>query len=226
MSKIKLTYLKQNAKGAVPRAILSYSKTPFENITYTDEEFKKLKLDNLSKKDYYFEYNQVPILEVNGKKLAQAHAINTYLSKVNNLYGDNDFEGAEITSIISSYEDAWTKFRPIFKQVNDMEVKLKDQIKKDFFDKHAQTYLEIYERRYVKNNKGFFIGKRFSGADIWICVMLFNMFKHPIRIEEYGGLISKYAPNLEKHIDNIRKNELSDFFNEKNKDGFMYDALV
>lgn len=223
INNIKLTYLKINAKAAAARAILSYTKTPFENITLTLPEFNELKKKTTPG---YFEYNQVPVLEINNKRLTQSHAINSYLSKIFKIDGDNDFEGAEILSIFSSYEDFWPKFRPIVFQLNDLEKSNIKQIKTDFFNSHAKSYLEIYERRFNKNNTGYLVGKRLSGADIWISVILFNIFKHPMRIEEYEHLLITNAPNLNKHVDSIVKKELKSYFDKTNKNGFIYDSVI
>ena len=220
----KLHYLGFNAKGNTPRAILNYAQVKFENKLYTKDDLAELKkLDN-----GLLEYKQVPILELpDGKRLSQAIAINTYLSKKFNLYGDNDLEGSEITSIFCTYEDFWPKFRPIFFEVFDFEKGKQDVFKKNFFDTFAPMYLSIYERRFNQNNTGFIVGKRFSGADIWLTAVLYNMFLNPARLEKYPefeGVLVKHAPNLGKQIIKFSENELKHYFDKSNKNGFIHNS--
>lgn len=222
MSKFKLHYLNLNAKANFSRALFCFTETPFENIIYTKEELNKIKIEQPE----LFEYKQLPVLEVDGVKIPQAISINTYLSQRFNLYGDSPIEGALITGIFNSYEDIIPKFRPIYLGLNEYEKQNSLKFKSDFLNTHAPMYLGIYERRFRNNNTGFMIGKRFSGADIWISVVMFNIFKHPKRVEEFGGLFSKHAPLLEKHVDKICGNQLKEYFNSYNKKGFIYESLL
>ena len=229
-TKYTLHYLSINAKGNCPRAIFNYTKTPFTNITYSFDEFAKIKNSNS-----LFEYTQVPILELtntnpttNTVSLSQSIAINTYLSKQLNLLGNNDFEMAQVISIFNSYDEFWTKFRPIFKQLNSNEVENKEKIKEAFFNTNAEKYLKIYERRLIANNNGkFLIGNSFTGADIWLTCILYNMFKLKSRKSEYEYLIQKHSPKLDEYVDSISSNQLNDYFNnENNKFGFNHDSLI
>lgn len=67
MNTFTLHYFTFNGRAAVPRAILCYSKIPFENITIDKEkEWPSLKYNGT------YEFNQVPILIHNGKTLSQS----------------------------------------------------------------------------------------------------------------------------------------------------------
>ena len=78
MENIKLTYFNMNGRVGLIRAMLCYKKIPFENILITMEEWPNKKQN--------FEFHQLPLLEVNNKKMTQTFAICLYLSRQLNLY--------------------------------------------------------------------------------------------------------------------------------------------
>lgn len=219
---VTLHYLNLNAKSNVPKAILNYSKVDFKLITYTGEELNLIKKNDPSK----FEYQQLPVLEIDGFCLPQAKSINMYLSRKYNLYGDNDKEGALIQSIFDSYEDFWVKFRNIVFPLNKYEEENKLKFKKNFFEVEAEKYLKIYERRLVNNGKKFMVGTRFSSADIWVACIMHNLFKHPLRKSEYEPLIVKHTPYLNEFVDKIISNELKWHYSKSNPNSFNEKYIV
>lgn len=50
-------------------------------------------------------FGQVPVLEVDGKKINQSVAICRYLAKQHNLVGKNDWEALEIDSTVDTIND-------------------------------------------------------------------------------------------------------------------------
>lgn len=50
-------------------------------------------------------FGQVPVLEVDGKKIGQSVAISRFAGKLAKLAGDNDVEDLEIDSVVDSFSD-------------------------------------------------------------------------------------------------------------------------
>lgn len=50
-------------------------------------------------------FGQVPVLEVDGKKIGQSVAISRYVGKLAKLDGGNDLENFEIDSVVDSFSD-------------------------------------------------------------------------------------------------------------------------
>ena len=91
-------YFKANARGMLSKAILSSSKKEWtDNIIV--ENWPEIKKSGLC------EFEQLPVLEHNGKKLCQSMAIELYLLKQFNLYGKNIDEQYQIDSLLCSFED-------------------------------------------------------------------------------------------------------------------------
>ena len=72
MSKYILHYFEVNGRAAISRAILSYAKADWTNDLVKNEDWPKLKKSGLC------EFEQLPVLEVDGKKYCESNAIHLY----------------------------------------------------------------------------------------------------------------------------------------------------
>ena len=93
MVKYILHYFGMNGRAAIPRAILTYAKADWTNDAIAMTDWPKIKKSGLC------EFEQVPILEVDGKKYSQSNAINLYLAETFNLMGNNIEENYQIIII-------------------------------------------------------------------------------------------------------------------------------
>ena len=179
------------------KAILSSSKKEWTNDIIEFDKWKDLKKSGLC------EFEQLPVLEHNNKKLCQSIAINFYLLRQFNLYGKNDEEEYQINSLFCSFEDLFDlPHKLIF--LNDE--KKKEEIKNQFVEKF-KLYLKKYEERYVALGKGkYFLGDHFSGADIYIGAAL-PLFCHAIG----GCIIKDNAPALGELVTRLKQGELKEF---------------
>lgn len=50
-------------------------------------------------------YGQLPVLEIDGKQVAQSHAVGRYLAKKFNLTGKTDYDAMQCDMHIDSLED-------------------------------------------------------------------------------------------------------------------------
>ena len=95
-----LYYFEANGRAMIARAILTYAKAKWKDIRVKQRDWLKIKNSGLC------EFEQMPILEVDGKKkLSQSIAIELYLLKTFNLYGKNIDEQYQIDSLLCSFED-------------------------------------------------------------------------------------------------------------------------
>ena len=130
-----LHYFEANGKAAIPRAILTYAKAKWTDNRVKQEDWPKLKKSGLC------EFEQMPILEIDGKKkLSQSIAIDLYLLKTFNLYGKNIDEQYQIDSLLCSFDDL---FGPLGQLVFCQDEKKKEELKKQFIEKY-KFYLKKY----------------------------------------------------------------------------------
>lgn len=96
----KLVYFDVYGRAEPIRMLLWHAKQEFEDIRLTPEDFAK------HKEEGKFEFGQVPLLEVDGKKYVQSHAILRLLGRKHGYYPEADLEAAwKIDSTLDSITD-------------------------------------------------------------------------------------------------------------------------
>ena len=183
----------------ISRAILSYEKADWTNDMVKNlEDWPKIKKSDLC------EFEQLPILEVDGKKMSQSHAIDLYLAETFNLMGKDKEENYQITSLLFAFDDftvdIWYAFL-IEDEAKRTEV-LKPLIEKFKF------HLGKLEKRYVDLGKNkYFLGDKFTLADITCTVMICNIVDL-LKFKEGKEIF----PNLLELATRVSQNELKEFF--------------
>ena len=200
MSKYILHYFPANGRGMISRAILCFAKANWTNDVIKKEDWPKIKKSGLC------EFEQVPILEVDGKKYSQSHAIELYLAEKFNLMGKDIEENYQIRSLLFATDD----YRPEIREV----IFCKDEAKKTELIKIAtekfKFFLGKYEKRYVDLGKNkYFLGDKFTLADI---IMAGNISFACDALKFEGG--NEVAPNLCELIKRVKENELKEFFDK------------
>ena len=201
-----LYYFNVNARGCIPRAILSHVKANWENKVLDYNDF----VQNYKNKKEFCEYGQLPILEYKGKKYSQSMAISLFLGKKYNLLGENEEQEYEINNLLCSFED-------IFPLIHDPKKDSKEKYEK------MRRYFKIYEDKYLKhvkeNNKGkfYFANNKFTLADIYFGALIFSMLKSLKEID-----MEKEFPQLKKLMDSYKNEDsLKEFYDKYYIDTIM-----
>ena len=200
MPKYTLHYFAGNGRAVIARALLTYAKADWTNDLIKHEDWPKIKKSGLC------EFEQVPVLEVDGKKYCESHAINLYLAEVFNLMGKDAEENYQIRNVLMAFDDYMA---PIWAALF-----CKDEAKKPELQKAAEEKLKFFfgkfEKRYVDLGKGkFFLGDKFTLADIVLGSAL------PAAVDALGLKdcpCKEVAPNLGELIKRLKENELKEFF--------------
>ena len=200
MPKQTLHYFAGNGRAVIARALLTYAKADWTNDLIKHEDWPKIKKSGLC------EFEQVPVLEVDGKKYCESHAINLYLAEVFNLMGKDAEENYQIRNVLMAFDDYMT---PIWAALF-----CKDEAKKPELQKAAEEKLKFFfgkfEKRYVDLGKGkYFLGDKFTLADIVLGSAL------PAAVDALGLKdcpCKEVAPNLGELIKRLKENELKEFF--------------
>ena len=198
MSKYVIHYFGGNGRAAIARAILTYAKADWTNDILNRDEWPKIKKSGLC------EYEQVPVLEVDGKKYAQSWAINLYLAKKFDLMGKDIEEDYQIHNVMNSHEDVSQAVMGIRRCT--------DESKKPEAIKAAKEKLSFFlgklNERYKANGKGkYFLGDKFTLADIVLAV------NYPNSCDMLGECpCAKVAPELGELIKRVKEGELKEFY--------------
>ena len=200
----KLHYFGGNGRGSISRAILSIGAPNFENVIIEKDQWGSLKTSGT------YEFQQLPLLEHNGKKYTQSVAIELYLARQFKLYGKNAEEEYQIDSLLGTFDDLLPMMGKIVFAFSEEEKKQVEANKKALLEK-LTLYYSVFEKRYVANGtKKYFLGDHFSVADIYLTVLInnvYNLFK-----EQCPG--TKVAPNVMKLVTRVKENELKTYFDK------------
>ena len=116
----KFYYFKANGRGALIKAELCYGKVNWENNYIDHKDWPTIKKSGLC------EFEQVPILVHNDKKLSQSAAIYLYLAKLFNIYGKNIEEQYQIDSLLCTIADLFLAV-----QMSSYQLALKEDLMKE-----------------------------------------------------------------------------------------------
>ena len=199
MPKYTLHYFPGNGRAVIARAILSFAKADWTNDLIKKEDWPKIKKSGLC------EFEQVPVLEVDGKKYCESHAINLYLAEVFKIMGKDPEENYQIRNVLFAFDDYMT---PIWQAMFNPDESKKAELKKAAEEK-LKFFFGKFEKRYVDLGKGkYFLGDKFTLADIVLASAL------PAAVDALGLKdcpCKELAPNLSELIKRVQGNELKEF---------------
>ncbi|KAH0950950.1 hypothetical protein HN011_004073 [Eciton burchellii] len=177
MPTYKLTYFPVKALAEPIRFLLSYA-----DIDFVDDRFDKADWPKIKPT---MPFGQVPILEIDGKKINQSVAICRYLAKQCSLAGKNDWEALEIDAAVDNIHDLRYKIASFHYESNETARKEKRRVTEE----QLPFLLRILDDQ-VKNNDGYFVGGTLSWADLTFVALLdyLNFMMEEDIIEKYENL--------------------------------------
>ena len=198
MPKYTIHYFAGNGRAMISRAILTYAKADWTNDAIKKEDWPTIKKSGLC------EFEQVPILEVDGKKYSQSHAIELYLAETFNLMGKDAEENYKITSLLFAIDDFQVE---IWKALFSPDESKKPELLKAACEKF-KFFLGKFEKRYVDLGKHkYFLGDKFTLADIVMGTCI-PATLDTLKLED----VKDISPNLCELIKRLKENELKEFF--------------
>ncbi|TMS34860.1 hypothetical protein L596_002367 [Steinernema carpocapsae] len=198
MPTFKLTYFDGRGLGEPARMLFAFNKIPFEDIRIKKEEWLALKPKT--------PYGQLPVLEVDGKELAQSFAIYRYLANEFGLAGNTPLEKAQVDAVADAYKDfsdAIKDFMYVCFGMREGDVNtLYKEVVVPAMAKHFPNILKVLKC----SPSGFLMKGGITWADIYITCHLYTLQQHkPEALNDYldlETLIEKVVnhPNLAKHV--------------------------
>uniref|UniRef100_A0A914DEB3 glutathione transferase n=1 Tax=Acrobeloides nanus TaxID=290746 RepID=A0A914DEB3_9BILA len=187
MVQYKLSYFDIRGLGETARLILHYANVPFEDDRIKEEDWPSRKAT--------FQYGKVPVLEVDGKILAESFAINRYLARQFGLAGKDDFESAQIDAVADFHKDVYNELVPYISTKLGYKQGDLVSLKQAFFesaDKLFPTYVKLLK----ESGSGFFAKSGVSWVDFLVANYLLSR-----RINEPEVL--KKHQDLEEFVDRV-----------------------
>ncbi|XP_034934996.1 glutathione S-transferase-like [Chelonus insularis] len=178
MVKYKLTYFPVKALAEPIRFLFSYGGVEFEDDRFNREDWPKIKPE--------MPFGQVPVLEVDGKKVHQSTAICRYLAKQFGLAGKDDWQNLLIDATVDTIHDMRQKLGAFH---YESHAEAKEAKRKVALNETLPYYLERLDEQ-VKNNNGYFVGGSLTWADFVFVALLdyLNFMAGFDIIEKYSNL--------------------------------------
>ncbi|XP_037032093.1 glutathione S-transferase-like [Bradysia coprophila] len=181
----KLYYFNIRALAEPIRYALAYGGITYEDVRVEREDWPKLKPT--------MPMGQMPVLEVDGKRVHQSIAILRYVAKIVGLAGADDWENLQIDSAVDTINDLRQKMAAVHFEA-DEAVKLKKR--ETLLNETVPFYLGKLEELAVNNN-GHLAASKLTWADLFFASLL-ELFK----IWTGPDVLAKY-PNLAKTAENV-----------------------
>ena len=131
----------------------------FEDLRPSREEIAKMRTEGI------FPFGQFPVLQVDGKTIAQTGAIARFCGKLSGLYPtENDFYAAKVDEVIDLATDITVKIRPALIEKEPVK---KMEMRRELSETVLPHWLGLMETLLEDNGKtGYFVNDSLTVADL------------------------------------------------------------
>jgi len=160
MPHYKLIYFPVRGRGEHIKYILAQAAVPHESVVMAFADWAKFKPTT--------PMGGLPILEIDGKPLAQACSISRYLAEQYGLTGKNAVEKAYADMLCEGVADLWKSQGAIIDAVLSNDMAKKEVAYKKFRTDALIPFLTMYSKFLKNNGTGFFVGNALTHADLMV----------------------------------------------------------
>ena len=191
MPKIVLTYFDfDGSRGEAARLAMHVAGIPFEDR-------------RIARKDWSAQrdgtpYQALPVLEVDGKPIAQSNTINRYVGKLAGLYPKDDWQAALVDEVMDAIEDISNKIGNTF----TLEGEAKKSAREALAAGPIPHFLRQFESRLKAGGGEWFVERRLTVADIKIFLFV-RWLKSGALDHVPADIVDKQAPLLVKHLERV-----------------------
>ena len=192
MPKLVLTYFDfDGSRGEVARLALNIAGVAFEDRRIARKDWA-------AQRDQ-FPFQALPVLEVDGKVIAQSNTINRYVGKLTGLYPKDDWQAALVDEVMAAIEDVTTRIGATF----SLEGEAKQKAREALAAGPLMRYLQQLEARLKAGGGEWFVEKRLTVADLK-CYLFVRWLKSGALDHIPADLVDKHAPLLAKHLERVK----------------------
>nr|UUV68071.1 glutathione S-transferase [Dendroctonus rhizophagus] len=194
--KYKLTYFNGTGRAEPIRYLFAYAGQDYVDYRMKREEWPQLKANT--------PYGKVPVLEVDGKPVAQTNAIARYLAKQFKLQGSDDWEILQADSLVEALGDYNSSSMRLFREENPERIA---EIKKE-----QAFYLAKFEKILSSSPSGLLVGPAVTWADLVFAATLSSRPDQVDALKSYPALsvfVNKInnLPNIKKWVETRPKSD-------------------
>ena len=162
MPTYKLYYFQAKGRAELIRWIFIQAGVPYEDIRYTQEEWKEFKPKT--------PFGAMPVLDIDGKFYGGTGPIARYVAEQHGLAGSNPVENFELATINDVIEDLVIRMMILYYEKDE---KKKEELKKEFNETHIPKYLGILNKRITDNgaSEGWIFGQKVTYVDMYLALI-------------------------------------------------------
>jgi glutathione S-transferase len=144
-------------------------------------------------------YQALPVLEVDGKAIAQSNTINRYVGKLAGLYPKDDWQAALVDEVMDAIEDISNKIGNTF----TLEGEAKKTAREALAAGPIPQFLRQFESRLKAGGGDWFVEKRLTVADLK-CFLFVRWLESGALDHIPADIVDRHAPLLAKHLERVR----------------------
>nr|AVT42184.1 glutathione S-transferase s5 [Lissorhoptrus oryzophilus] len=156
----KLLYFDTAGRAEHIRYIFAYAGIEFEDFRIPKDKWPEIKKTT--------PFGKLPVLEIDGKPVAQSNAIARHLAKQVGLTGQSEWEALQCDVLVDTLGDLQDS---VMKAVKEPDPIKREEIKARVTKEELPFYLSKFEK-IVKDNGGFSVGSDITWSDLVFAVLL------------------------------------------------------
>jgi prostaglandin-H2 D-isomerase / glutathione transferase len=188
MAKLKLTYFDfHGGRGEVARIALHMAGIAFED--------DRVKLADWPTKKPTTPFGGLPLLEVDGRQLAQSNGINRFVGKLAGLYPEDPFQAACCDEVMDAIEEIGTKIAATIQMPDGDEKRTR---RHELAERSIPFYLRAFADRLSLRGGTWFADDRLTVADLKVFLWVRHL-KSGVLDHIPADLPDRVAPALVEH---------------------------
>jgi glutathione S-transferase len=190
---LKLSYFDfPGGRGEPARIALNLAGIAFEDHRIPITDWPAVKAD--------FPYQQVPVMEVDGKVLNQSNAINRLVGKMADLYPQDNWEAAVCDDVMDTADDLMQLLVNTFFMPEEEKLRVRGEL----VTGPLPMFLSGLNATLLANGGGFFCDGRLTMADLKILMVTRNLSSGKLDYVP-ASIVADNAADLLPHMERIEK---------------------
>ncbi|XP_050294591.1 glutathione S-transferase-like isoform X2 [Anthonomus grandis grandis] len=179
----KLLYFDTPGRAEHIRYIFAYAGVDYEDFRIQKEKWPELKKTT--------PFGKVPVLEIDGKPVAQSNSIARYLAKKFGLGGKDEWESLQCDVLVDTLGDLQASVMQVMKEPDPIK---REEIRARVTKEELPFYLSKFEK-IVKDNGGYSVGNDVTWSDLVFAVLL----------DQFESMYGKTALNGYPSLKNLKE---------------------